>query len=444
MLAIFAFSFIALFSAYIIKEAANDLERQMMAKINPEITLFSPYTVKNDEEFVQGPDFDHHQELAIYEELKAIQDGFTFREFDTNVMTGSYVFLLPMFNGEFLIQEEDAFLNEMSFARIKAGTTLFGGDYNRLTSTTSDNINNRYLNKETIIEGRTFNSGEMKDGEDVIVLGNPAYIKQGEKKTQVAVGDQITYALFLRGINGRYIAYEHDFTVVGILDNRENCRLNFVPEKSFFRLIEDIEVLVKEEMENNGNYEGLISFLPQRALLNSLDDFLAFDTYISDYQNFSYLSDISDYIGLYGQIKAVEKSFDILLIVALVFNFGIVIFFLYAEMEGRIKEIGIWLALGLSKKTIFKDFLIEYSLLYLAALSMAFLSVRGISANILLGISPLFKDLDMGIFLNYKDIVISLFLLLMAMFGIFALIFVRCYKMNIKEVINNEGNFAGF
>ena len=185
-------------------------------------------------------------------------------------------------------------------------------------------------------------------------------------------------------------------------------------------------------------------FLPQRALLNSLDDFLAFDVYISDYQNFSYLSDISDYIGLYGQIKAVEKSFDILLIVALVFNFGIVIFFLYTEMEGRIKEIGIWLALGLSKKAIFKDFLIEYSLLYLAALSMAFLCARGISANILLGISPLFKDLDRGIFLNYKDIVISLFLLLMAMFGIFALIFVRCYKMNIKEVINDEGNFAGF
>ena len=75
---------------------------------------------------------------------------------------------------------------------------------------------------------------------------------------------------------------------------------------------------------------------------------------------------------------------------------------------------------------------------------MAFLSVRGISADILLGVSPLFKALDMGIFLNYKDIVISLFLLLMAMFGIFVLIFVRCYKMNIKEVINNEGNFAGF
>lgn len=357
--------FSSLSAVFILKSVSSEIENSLDSSINPQILTYSPLTITTDREFVMKTKegtyketLDYHQDLAyLYNEISHPIS------YDINILTNGSIFLLPQYKDHFLIQA-DANIDYSSFSyiidsfeRIVEGKILYGGNYYRLASTLNITIDD--------LRGRIFSQDEIEDGENKILLSAPAYYLDGEDIKEINIGDVITYNLYVKEDEGREIIKTYDFEVIGIGNNEPVYRINYVPEKAFQRIIDDLLILNKQGVIE----EEFLSFLPSISQHDSLDNVLSFSEAINDLNDkgkeYSYISDVDEYMSLYGEIKSIGFSFDIMLIFAFVLICTILFCLLNLEINQRKNEIATWMSMGMSKKEISLSFCLEYIIIFI-------------------------------------------------------------------------------
>ncbi len=251
--------FSSLSAVFILKSVSSEIESSLDSSINPQIITYSPLTITTEREFVEKTKegtyekaLSYHQDLAyLYEE---ISHPFSY---DINILTNGLVFLLPQYGDFFLLQADDnidypslSYTIE-SFKRIVEGKTLFGGNYYRLASTLSEE---EYFSSDEL-RGRAFS------------------------KDEINIGDIISYNLYVNADKGREVIKTYDFEVIGIANNNQAHRVNYIPEKSFITIIDDILFLKEQGIIE----EEFLSYLPSISQYDSLDNVLSFSKTINDF-----------------------------------------------------------------------------------------------------------------------------------------------------------------
>lgn len=427
---------------FIMQSTSNNIQSELTHNIKPKIVLYSNQTITSQKDFVYFENDDIASIKKNYDILLNIQNNIDYDDFDINLVTNGSIFLIPMNQNSLLIQNsnrQELEDNYNSFLRIQSGSALFGGFYNRLASCYSEKLNYLYLN-DNLIAGRTFTSKEMEEGSNVIVLNNNGYYFDGTNVSQAKVGDTINYTLYSKSEDGRHAIREYDLTVIGIIDNdvEDTFQVNFVPEKTFFKIIEDVYPLIQDEIKHTIP----LFFLPTMISLNDIEGLLSFNDLINslnkDTNQYTFISDGEKYASLYGEIKSIEASFNFLSVITVISVCMTLYFVLKLEIKKRQKEIGIYLALGLKQKSIIIDFTLEYLIIsfisFVISICLSFIIIRNC-------LSHFFSSIRIQDILNYfyiQDFIVLL--IIFAAILCFSIIFniLKINRYSIKEVINRE------
>lgn len=434
--------FSSLSAVFILKSVSSEIESSLDSSINPQIITYSPLTITTEREFVEKTKegtyekaLSYHQDLAyLYEE---ISHPFSY---DINILTNGLVFLLPQYGDFFLLQADDnidypslSYTIE-SFKRIVEGKTLFGGNYYRLASTLSEE---EYFSSDEL-RGRAFSKDEIEGGASKIILSTPAYYYDGDIIKEINIGDIISYNLYVNADKGREVIKTYDFEVIGIANNNQAHRVNYIPEKSFITIIDDILFLKEQGIIE----EEFLSYLPSISQYDSLDNVLSFSKTINDFneeeKNYSYISDVDEYMSLYGEIKSIGFSFEIMLIFAFILICTILFCLLNLEINQRKNEIVTWMSMGMSKKEISFSFCLEYVFIFTVGFIISLLLSYFFLTIYLPQIIDLsYANLDYS-FINYWQIadmmqLISCIILVLAL--TMAWLVYRMNKLSIKEIL---------
>lgn len=360
--------FSSLSAVFILKSVSSEIENSLDSSINPQILTYSPLTITNEREFVQKTKegtyekaLSYHQDLVyLYEE---ISHPFSY---DINILTNGSVFLLPQYGDYFLLQangniDYPSLIHTIdSFQRIVEGKTLFGGNYYRLASTLSEDA---YISSDEL-KGRAFNEDELEYGASKIILSTPAYYYDGDMIKEINIGDIVSYNLYVKADGEREIIKTYDFEIIGIANSNQTYRVNYIPEKSFKKIIDDLLILKKQGVIE----EEFLSYLPSISQYDSLDNILSFGKAINELneegKEYSYISDADEYMSLYGEIKSIGFSFDIMLIFVFILMCTILFCLLNLEINQRKNEIATWMSMGMSKKEISFSFCLEYIFIF--------------------------------------------------------------------------------
>ena len=192
------------------------------------------------------------------------------------------------------------------------------------------------------------------------------------EQNNLAVGDKITLTHAKLGSDdGVYTdlmkeksAYE-TVEIKGIYDikNASDNALNPTAKKAENLIFSDSQLLVSLQEQEQGVYEGEISFFIADPLY--LDkmvseikwiDSIAWNNHIINANDFKY-SEIAE------QFQSMQKVVVALLAVAAVLGFLVLMLILTFRIRGRMQEAGILLAVGKSKQQIIGQFLIEAMIL---------------------------------------------------------------------------------
>lgn len=192
------------------------------------------------------------------------------------------------------------------------------------------------------------------------------------EQNNLAVGDKITLTHAKLGSdNGVYTdlmkeksAYE-TVEIKGIYDikNASDNALNPTAKKAENLIFSDSQLLVNLQEQEQGVYEGEISFFIADPLhldkmvseIKGIDS-IAWNNHVINTNDFKY-SKIAE------QFQSMQKVVVALLAVAAVLGFLVLMLILTFRIRGRMQEAGILLAVGKSKQQIIGQFLIEAMIL---------------------------------------------------------------------------------
>lgn len=192
------------------------------------------------------------------------------------------------------------------------------------------------------------------------------------EQNNLAVGDKITLTHAKLGSdNGVYTdlmkeksAYE-TVEIKGIYDikNASDNALNPTAKKAENLIFSDSQLLVSLQEQEQGVYEGEISFFIADPLyldkmvseIKGIDS-IAWNNHIINANDFKY-SEIAE------QFQSMQKIVVALIAVAAVLGFLVFMLILTFRIRGRMQEAGILLAVGKSKQQIIGQFLIEAMIL---------------------------------------------------------------------------------
>lgn len=446
--------FMCLSVIYIMDTVSDNLKTSMMNSINPTLIIDTPMTVQEREEFVfQTAIGSIDDAKIIYQDMLNLFERSKTLSYSLNFITNGCIFMLPQVEDYLLFQpgvtrvdliDESVVLEtHASFSRIKNGMTIAGGNHTRLASHNSETLNPLYCDEVCKMMGRSFTTEELDGGDNVIVLGKNGFYIDGEGHiNEVNVGDTISYNLYIKAESGRNIAKSYAFEVIGIIEDHKQYDVNFIPEKTFKHIMQEVYPLVYEELPEN---KAMFSLLQSVAKLDSLDSLFKFDELINELKNqgkdYSYISDVEDYSALYGEMEGVGSSFDSLFI----FAFGSVCLTLFClmgiEVNRRKREIGTWLSLGLKAKNVAISFMFEYWILFLLGFVLALFLAFVLVDNLL----PIFLDLtylDMHFdflitdYFKLQDMFNLILIVIVVLFIALSWSFYRISHFSIKELTN--------
>lgn len=215
---------------------------------------------------------------------------------------------------------------------------------------------------------------ELAEGEHIKSEDNGKILisKALAEQNNLAVGDKITLTHAKLGSdNGVYTdlmkeksAYE-TVEIKGIYDikNASDNALNPTAKKAGNLIFSDSQLLVSLQEQEQGVYEGEISFFISDPLyldkmvseIKEIDS-IAWNNHIINTNDFKY-SKIAE------QLQSMQKVVVALIAVAAVLGFLVLMLILTFRIRGRMQEAGILLAVGKPKQQIIGQFLIEAMIL---------------------------------------------------------------------------------
>ena len=261
---------------------------------------------------------------------------------------------------------------------------------------------------------RVFNEEELKNGEFVCLVPVDSYVYNPEieslefgaidKTREIHFTDYYIKAGRIRYMQtytfkkiGTFMNHSSDFTVGDIDDTyiRPSTPV-IIPEKTMMKIIDDQERLMKEyecEVFTSGwmgknevydsddaisgfNNVSKITYLESPEIEVSGKDNLA---KITDYvknktegiEEIKVFSTSEEFDKIAAPAKSLEKLSLIILIISAIFGTGITVLIVRLMLKDRQKEIGIYMALGESKKEIMKRILTDLVCLTVVSLTVA-------------------------------------------------------------------------
>ncbi len=362
-----------------------------------------------------------------------------------------------------LIQSDlDSSIDYISrFNSFKSYITM--AEHYKLASTS--NTSNAY----DLIAGRYFNEDDIENGLNKIVLFDDCIFFDGETKRNVNVGDTLTYKLYkdsfmistddgtitssnITNINREELA-SFDFEVIGILDSddsfNEFLTYNLIPEEIFDKIVEEIVPLIEDELFYRGYYIGPYLYLPAIFELNSYSDLKAFINEINLLNtldtNYSYETDVDEYINLISNIESVFNNFNTLLIFSILASCFIFVLLIAFDINYHKTDIGILKSLGDSNANTCLYFVYQYIIVGFISLFIAYLLTLLLKDDL---INYLINYNNLSIFienktnnltlLTFKDILLVLGLSFISMIPGLLLSYLTIFRCKAREILIRE------
>ncbi len=352
--------------------------------------------------------------------------------------------------------------NGLAIDLLKQGN-IYGLSHNLIAIDKEDFLDKHYNYLNDLVEGRHLTQKEIEQGEYKIVLGARSFLYKDNKFRELHVGDNLVMSLFVKDNDLGYIAKEYEFEIVGIYDGYKDDSpygsssfYNYTSINCLNKIIKENEVLIeKSSCTNYACYLGPTYLTHGMLTINSINDI---STFIQDFnqindedKNYSYETNADSYIDLAGRIEGVNESFNYLFIFSLITSILVLLFMIELDIFNRKQEIGILLSLGVSKKEICIQFIIEYLLKILIALIIVIIFAYSFSNIFLIKILDI-NDIDFAITnsmiqsinistsytLTIKDVFkILLLTILVTLPSVLIALFI-ILKANVKEILIYE------
>ena len=262
----------------------------------------------------------------------------------------------------------------------------------------SEDLDNLLFNKTISIEdGRMITDEEATNGDNVIMVRD-GYLKyDDQRKTDVEVGDEITFYMdyaegqgFGKQSEESEYYKEYTFKVVGTYDQisqGEYYPLHWagfvviIPENTYFKVIEDY----KDYLKDNGAEElieeyGLDYYTHQYKASyyeakdpEYIDDILAI-VELSDFNvdnDFTIRYSGEDYLQLKDALDNLSMTANIIMIVGIVILSVVLYFSIYFYLNERKYDVGVLLSMGQSKTSLTIQFILELLFISLTAIVLA-------------------------------------------------------------------------
>lgn len=471
--------FFSLSISFVFKNASKLVYDQVNTALKPQVVIKSDIVIKNQSDFAFSPFFSNTIDSSLafekiseeyYEDMiNLINSDEVYYGDISAVISNSLVRLFGYDeNKGLLIQSYYMSLNDDSIKRsykelkssIDASNSLFR-DY-RLASVSKVNYSDLYYEDvDKLVAGRYFDEDEIENGDYKIVLNGYAYYCDGENIIPINIGDKVKYSLLDNQNN--LVLKEYEFEVIGITEDvrrkpNDIAYFNLIPEKVFYEIVEECYPLIKSNLYYESNYLGAYAYFPSITTLKSLDSLDTFLTKVEDLnnqgRNYSYETTANDYIVIAGQLESLKTSFEILFIFSLIASLLILFSLITLDTLNRIKEIGILLAIGESKRNIALAIIIEYLIKIALSLVFALLLTNYLLpyiSNILIDDQMIISnnsaflsnnvtsnDLNLNVDLTLKNIIQIVLLVILIMLPSIISSLNYILKSNPKEILLND------
>ena len=236
-----------------------------------------------------------------------------------------------------------------------------------LIGVTNANNGNLKNYKIELIEGRTFNDSEMKEGSQVIMISNNFQYENGDK---VKIGDKLTFK--------RENMSEAVYEVIGIFKRYDNVMIEpngegYQYDNHMAQIYTPYETLSKEEKESN---QSLLLFNISLQL-NEPEDLNVFNLIIDKlkedkpniHKNINVISTNDIYKKISAPIESMSGIANFLIIMSSCLCTMILSVAIFIIIRNRKHEIGILISLGEHKRNVILQIMIEILLVGLLALS---------------------------------------------------------------------------
>lgn len=471
--------FFSLSISFVFKNASKLVYDQVNTVLKPQVVIKSDIVIKNQSDFAFSPFYSNTIDSSLaFEKISE-----EYYEDMTNLLNSNEVYygdisavisnsLVRLFgydeNKGLLIQNYYMSLNDDSIKKsykelkssIDASNSLFS-NY-RLASVSKANYSDLYYeDNDKLVAGRYFDEDEIENGDYKIVLNGYAFYCDGENIIPINIGDKVKYSLLDNQSN--LILKEYEFEVIGITEDVRRkpddiANFNLIPEKSFFKIMEECYPLIKGNLYNDSNFLGAYAYFPSIITLKSLDSLDTFLTKVEDLnnqgRNYSYETTANDYIVIAGQLESLKTSFEILFIFSLIASLLILFSLITLDTFNRIKEIGILLAIGETKRNIALAIIIEYFIKIALSLVFALLLTNYLLpyiSNILIDDQMIISnnsaflsnnvtsnDLNLNVDLTLKNIIQIVLLVILIMLPSIISSLTYILKSNPKEILLND------
>lgn len=353
----------------------------------------------------------------------------------------------------------------------------------------SPNFSDLHLDYIQIIEGRTFTEEEITEGENVVIVNQNAYVFERDGIHSITVGDTIPVTIEAEGRTEVFY-----FKVIGInngLDsegiavaNAEGAEQSgetwlhksnyhnmfFIPDKSLNNLInayfqicteENAEITKSSFYNNDPDYvyyslyggvrPTIISICDvdkMESIIDYLSDRITELNRISDFNTpYTYYTNADRYISIIGSVRSNEKLFHYLCIISIIVSVAVMLALFINDLDSSKKEIGILIALGMSRREVIGNKITEYMLLSIIPICFS-LGLSGIACKkyvdlinrsiININISDIVMDpgisqIDIKANNHYFAIIVLLYAVIMLFSCLLGFLYIK--KMSVSKIL---------
>lgn len=216
----------------------------------------------------------------------------------------------------------------------------------------------------------------------------------------VKLGDEITLIDYFVKDDELVHVNSYKFTVIGFYSNEnEYCEAIYVPNNAIARINDEQASLMEKydfTIHNNSSNGNSISRIANntkstytgrvRIEVTNAEDIKPIGALIKErcasIENVKVITSSKEYDQISAPIKSLNNISLIALIIVTVVSLIIVSLILFLNIKGRMKENGLLLALGKSKKKLVSEMIREYSLIATVAIIVSFIIGNSISGMV--------------------------------------------------------------
>lgn len=437
--------FTMIVEAFLIREASTESIRKVLSNKGGVIIVEGPYDNKPKSGLLDSSEYENYN-TAIKSAVSEIEESFDVKYVDYHYHKklcsgngndnskvffdelGTYITYVKEISqaivddeiNDLLINSDNENLIEF-LPLLYPPINLIGDDDPYLMESRSNKAFKVYNDKINGYNGRYFTKEEIDNGDFVCILpisyfccydalvNNTDYpysvysISDDSYSSgvrPVELGDEIILVDYFVKDNELIHVNSYKFTVIGFYSNaNEYHEAIYVPNNAIVRINDEQAALMEkydctiQNSSSNGNSISRIANITKstytgrvRIEVKNAEDIKPIGALIKEncasIENAKVITSSKEYDQISAPIKSLNNISLIALIIVNVVSLIIVSLILFLNVKGRMKEIGLLLALGKSKKKLVSEMIREYALIATVAMIVSFIIGNSISGTV--------------------------------------------------------------